>query len=118
MTSQRSRELRQEVAEAAAQATLDVPGVAWIRPDLAATLRSAGTARTEGTRRALPAVELRQSAANGAWRATVDLRVALHRGHLAVATSRAVDRAVTEAAERVLPAPSRTHVTVTVTGII
>lgn len=118
MTNQRSRELRQQLAEAAAEAALDVPGVAWLRPDLAATLRGATLGRNDGTNRALPSVQLQELAGGGKWHAHVDLRIALHRGHHAVTLTRAVSQAVREAAGTVLPAGARTDVTVTVTGIL
>ena len=120
MTNQRSRDLRQELAEAAAKAAGEVPGVAWLRPDLAATLRGAGALRDVARPpRALPSVRV-QPASGGRdrWQASVELRIALHRGHRAVDISRAVQEAVVKVAERVLPKGSRTRVTVTVTGIL
>lgn len=118
MTHQQSRELRQQLAEASATAALEVTGVAWLRQDLATTLRSATLEGDDSRNRALPSVRVRQVGGQDRWHAQVDLRVTLHRGHRAVNVSRAVSQAVRAAADTVLPAASRTDVTVTIIGIL
>lgn len=114
-----------DLTERIAQAVVDVPGVAFLRPGLVGLLRATVMARmTEranvgGTlerERAKSAVRVRRVDAFGSL--VVEVSVVLRRGHRAVDVTRAVQAAAAE----VVPAPAggraHTRVTVTVTGLV
>ncbi|MEW2071445.1 Asp23/Gls24 family envelope stress response protein [Streptomyces sp. NPDC007346] len=108
--------LRDRLAEAAAGAARDVPGVAFLRPgvvDLLRTRFAGGASRLvmEPGARA-QGVRVSRDEATGAWH--IDIRLVLHRGHRALDVTRAV-RAATLAAVHAEPSVS---VRVTVTGVV
>lgn len=114
-----------ELTERIAQAVVDVPGVAFLRPGLAGLLRASvggrvtDQAKADGKvdrETARSAVRVRREGVAGTL--TVDVSVVLRRGRRALDVTRAV-RAAVERAVRTSPAiGGRTRVTVTVTGLV
>ncbi|MYR93852.1 MULTISPECIES: hypothetical protein [unclassified Streptomyces] len=108
--------LRDRLAEAAARAAEDVPGVAFLRPGVVDLLRTRAADRaprlaaSPGAR--AQGVRVSRDEATGAW--LIDIRLVLHRGHRALDVTRAVHTAAL-AAVRAEPAVS---VRVTVTGVV
>ncbi|WP_172381743.1 Asp23/Gls24 family envelope stress response protein [Streptomyces sp. MNP-20] len=113
------------LVEAVAAAVGEVPGVAFLRPGLAARLRA--TAVSAGRAGGAPTAStsgIRVRGASGA-RGTrdadglaLDVFVVVHRGHRAVDVTRAVREAVTRAARTTLATTVPVRVTVTVSGIV
>ncbi|PVC83922.1 hypothetical protein DBP19_32975 [Streptomyces sp. CS090A] len=107
--------LRDRLAEAAAGAAQDFPGVAFLRPgvvDLLRTRVADRAPRLAGPGARAQGVRVSRDEATGAWH--IDIRLVLHRGHRALDVTRAVQTA-TLAAVRDEPSVS---VRVTVTGVV
>lgn len=113
---------RDRLASVAADATLGVPGVAFLRPGLTQLLRAA--ARSAGVRRGHAGTDGAASGVGvaldtGPDRWTIDVYIVASRGHRAVDVTRAVRTAVEEA---VLRCPSAdglpARVSVTVSGVV
>ncbi|MFF3492161.1 hypothetical protein ACFYWS_12505 [Streptomyces sp. NPDC002795] len=99
-----------QLTDAIARAVADVPGVAFLKPDLAGRLRNVGGGPS-GVRLTPP------QGADGFWHIEIQL-VALARSR-AVDVARAVRRTAEEHLARAVPDQStRAHATVTVTGLI
>lgn len=110
--------LRDRLAEAAAGAAQDVPGVAFLSPGVVDLLRTRVADRAPrlaaGPGPRTQGVRVNRDEAAGAWH--VDIRLVLHRGHRALDVTRAV-HAATLAAFRAEPEVAA-RVTVTVTGVV
>ncbi|MFE2296429.1 Asp23/Gls24 family envelope stress response protein [Streptomyces sp. NPDC059452] len=108
--------LRDRLAEAAAGAAQDVPGVAFLRPGVVDLLRTRAVDRAPrpatGSGARAQGVRVSRDAATGVWH--IDIRLVLHRGHRALDVTRAV-HAATLAALRAEPSVT---VRVTVTGVV
>ncbi|MFD8062375.1 Asp23/Gls24 family envelope stress response protein [Streptomyces cyaneofuscatus] len=108
--------VRDRLAEAAARAAQDVPGVAFLRPGVVDLLRTRVADRAPrlaaGPGARAQGVRVSRDDATGAWH--IDIRLVLHRGHRALDVTRAVQTA-TLAAVRDEPSVS---VRVTVTGVV
>ncbi|MFJ1593394.1 Asp23/Gls24 family envelope stress response protein [Kitasatospora albolonga] len=104
--------LRDRLAEAAAGAAQDVPGVAFLRPGVVDLLRTRGADRAPRPGARAQGVRVSRDGATGAWH--IDIRLVLRRGHRALDVTRAV-HAATLAAVRAEPSVS---VRVTVTGVV
>ncbi|MEI5100998.1 hypothetical protein RB200_23665 [Streptomyces sp. PmtG] len=110
---------------ALADAVRATPGVAFLRPGLAARLRAAATASRTAPDRSAPdaasgatsALRVRGTGQRGARDGlSVEVFVVVHRGHRAVDVTRAVRASVTRAVRAALPEVTQVRVTVTVSG--
>jgi hypothetical protein len=106
-----------ELTEQIADAIVDVPGVAFLRPGLAGLLRASATGRGEFSGRgARSAVRVRQTRPPGAL--AIDVSVVLRSSPRAIDLTRAVRAAVLETIRARVGTDVRAHVTITVTGLI
>ncbi|MFI8930826.1 Asp23/Gls24 family envelope stress response protein [Streptomyces sp. NPDC053474] len=113
------------LVEAVAAAVGEVPGVAFLRPGLAARLRgTAASARRVNGAPTASTSGIRVRGASGTPGArdadglALEVFVVVHRGHRAVDVTRAVREAVTRTARASPSAPVPVRMTVTVSGIV
>ncbi|WP_372351062.1 hypothetical protein [Streptomyces sp. KL116D] len=106
------------LVEDIARAVTDVPGVAFLKPDLAGRLRSALAAPERTGHTAVPSgVRLaRPQDPDGTWH--VDIKLVAYSRTRAVDVARAARRAVTTCMAASTPGNGTVRVTVTVTGVI
>ncbi|MCI3935466.1 Asp23/Gls24 family envelope stress response protein [Streptomyces sp. AN091965] len=110
------------LVEAVAAAVGEVPGVAFLRPGLAARLRAtaASARRVNGAPTASTSgIRVRGTGSTrDADGLALEVFVVVHRGHRALDVTRAVREAVTRAARTTPAGPVPVRVTVTVSGIV
>ncbi|MCQ4206923.1 hypothetical protein [Streptomyces longispororuber] len=106
------------LVEEIARAVTDVPGVAFLKPDLAGRLRSAlATPERTSHTAAPPGVRLvRPQHPDGTWH--IDIKLVAYSRTRAVDVARAARRAVTTCVASAASENATVRVTVTVTGMI
>ncbi|MCF3120999.1 Asp23/Gls24 family envelope stress response protein [Streptomyces arenae] len=109
------------LTDTVAQAVLDTPGVAFLRPGLVELLRAANplakrSGASTAAERPARSTAVRLTRDPGSGRRHADVHVVLHRGHRAVDVTREVRAAVAQTLHKATGDEETVTVSVTVTG--